>query len=119
MICHVPFLFPFVGLVLFMFLPFSTAFILYVPMTLLSVAIGVPAVRALYRPVLTGAEGMRGKEARVVSSAGRSGTITCDGELWDFRSPTPLSPGERVTVVAVEGLVAIVRPLAAGVVSTR
>lgn len=112
MLCHVPFLLPFVGLALFAFLPFSTALALYAPMTLLSIAIGLPAVRAMYRPVLTGAEGMRGKEALVVASAGPSGTILCDGELWDFRSATPVTPGDRVTIVAVEGLVTIVRPLA-------
>jgi membrane-bound serine protease (ClpP class) len=107
-LCHLPFLFPLAGLVLFGLLPFPQALAVYAPLTILSLAIGLPAVRAMYRPVQTGSEGMRGKPARVVASAGRSGTVLCAGELWQFRSATPVTPGDRVTVVAVEHLTAVV-----------
>lgn len=112
MLCHLPFLFPLAGLVLFAFLPFPTALILYAPLTLLSLGIGLPAVRAMHRPVQTGAEGMRGKLGLVVTSIGGSGTVRCDGELWGFRSDTPLNPGDRVGIVSVRNLTAIVRPIA-------
>ncbi len=109
MLCHLPFLFPLAGLALFALLPFPAALIIYVPLTLLSLAIGVPALRAMHQPVWTGAEGMRGKPAVVIASRGRSGLVACEGELWAFRSKEPVVALEHVDIVAVDGLTAIVQ----------
>lgn len=112
MLCHLPFLFPLAGLVLFGLLPFAEALALYAPLTLLSLAIGIPAMRAMYRPVMTGGEGMCGKQAVVVEGGGRSGTVRCEGELWSYQSPVPLAPGDRVKIVTIDGLTAVVEPVA-------
>ncbi len=112
MLCHLPFLLPLAGLIVFAILPLPEALTLYVPLALLSLAIGVPALRAMYHPVLTGSEGMRGKEGVVVAGDGRTGIVRCEGELWNYRSPLPLAPGDRVRIVAIEGLMAVVEPTA-------
>jgi membrane-bound serine protease (ClpP class) len=112
MACHLPFLVPLAGLPLFVFLPLPTALALYLPLTILSLAVAVPTLRALYGPPTTGPEAMRGQEAVVVTAEGRSGLLSCDGELWRYTAPEPLAPGDRVTVVAVEDLTLVVRATA-------
>lgn len=111
MLCHVPFLLPLVGLILFGLLPFPAALGLYAGLTLVSLAIGIPSVRALVQPVLTGAEGMQGKTAVVVTADGWSGTVRCEGELWRCRSRAPVEAGARVRIVRLDGLTALVEPV--------
>ena len=60
MVCHLLLLSPLAGLLLFAVLPFPTALALYLPLAALALAIGIPAVRAMYGPVATGVEGTRG-----------------------------------------------------------
>lgn len=100
---------PVAGLALFAVLPLPAALALYLPATAVSIAVALPAVRALARPVTTGTEGMRGKEALVTSAAGRSGTIRLEGELWSVRAREPLAAGDRVRILEMEGLTAVVR----------
>jgi membrane protein implicated in regulation of membrane protease activity len=110
MLCHLPFVLPLVGLGLFAFLPLPAALGVYLPLALLSLAVAVPSVRAMSQPPMTGAEGMRGKQGVVVDADGRSGMVLCEGELWRCRAPGPLAPGDRVSVIGIEGLTARVRP---------
>jgi len=112
MLCHLPFLFPLAGLVLFALLPLPTALALYLPLTGLSLAFAVPTVRAMYRPATTGAEAMRGREGVVLTTEGRSGMLRYEGELWTYSAPAPLAPGDRVRIVEIEDLTALVRPVA-------
>ena len=111
MLCHLPFVLPLAGLVLFAVLPLPEALALYLPLTALSLAVAIPSVRAMYQPLITGAEGMRGKEGVVVQAEGESGMFLCEGELWRCSAPGPLAPGDRVSVVEIEGLTARVRPV--------
>ncbi|HEU5395145.1 MAG TPA: NfeD family protein [Candidatus Methylomirabilis sp.] len=110
MLCHLLLLSPLAGLLLFAVLPFPTALALYLPLAALALAIGIPAIRAMYGPVTTGVEGMRGKEGVVVTSEGRSGMLRCGGGLWKYAAPEPLAPGDRVSIVEIDGLTAVVRP---------
>ena len=112
MLCHLPFILPLAGLVLFAVLPLPEALALYLTLTALSLAVAIPSVRAMYQPSITGAEGMRGKEGVVVEAEGESGMFLCEGELWRCSAPGPLAPGDRVSVVEIEGLTARVRPVA-------
>lgn len=109
MLCHLPFVVPVAGLVLFAVLPFPAALAIYVPVTLLALAIGIPAVRAMYRPVATGVEAMRGTEGIVLTAEGRSAAVRWEGEIWNCRAAEPLAAGDRVRIVEVEGLTAVVR----------
>ncbi len=110
MLCHLLLLLPLAGLLLFAVLPLPTALAFYLPLAALSLAIGIPAVRAMYGPVTTGLEGMRGKEGIVVTTEGRSGMLRCEGGLWKYSAPEPLAPGDRVSIVEIDGLTAMVRP---------
>lgn len=112
MLCHLLLLLPLAGLLLFAVLPLPTALALYLPLAALSLAIGIPAVRAMYGPVATGVEGMRGKEGVVVTAEGRAGLLRCGGGLWRYSAAEPLAPGDRVSIVEIRGLTAVVRPSA-------
>src|SRR3989304_4489392 len=112
MLCHLPFILPLAGLVLFAVLPLPEALALYLPLTALSLAVAIPSIRAMYQPSLTGAEGMRGREGGGVAAEGESGMFLCEGELWRCSAPGPLAPGERVRGVEIEGLTARGRPVA-------
>src|SRR3970040_2001055 len=108
MLCHLPFIVPVAGLILFAVLPFPTALAIYAPVALLALAIGIPAVRAMYRPVATGIEAMRGTEGFVLPAEGRSTSIPWEGEIWNCRAAEPLAAGDRVRIVDVDGLTAVV-----------
>ncbi len=112
MLCHLPLLVPLAGLLVFAFLPLPAALALYLTLTVLSLAIAAPTVRAMYRRPTTGAEAMRGKEGGVVTAEGRSGMVRCDGELWKYEAPEVLAPGDRVEIIELDGLTAMVRPVA-------
>ncbi len=54
--------------------------------------------------VVTGAEEMLGLEGEVVSWSGGTGRVHVHGETWSARSARALAAGEKVRVVAREGL---------------
>ena len=61
--------------------------------------------------VATGAEAMVGETAVVVEPCDPEGTVRLRGEIWRARCPPGASPGERVRIGAVEGLMLEVAPL--------
>jgi membrane protein implicated in regulation of membrane protease activity len=63
------------------------------------------------RKVQTGVENLVGATGKVTTPLSPIGQIRVHGELWEARSPTPLDPGARVRVVAVDGLTLEVSPL--------
>jgi membrane protein implicated in regulation of membrane protease activity len=63
------------------------------------------------RKVQTGVENLVGATGKVTTPLAPVGQIRVHGELWEARSPTPLDPGARVRVVAVDGLTLEVSPL--------
>jgi membrane protein implicated in regulation of membrane protease activity len=108
--CHVlVFGFPVAGLLLFAVLPFRVAAAVYVPLSALSIGLGVLVMRALMRPARTGAEAMPGHAGRVESIEDGVALVRVNGELWRARSAESLAPGRRVIVVRVDGLTAVVR----------
>jgi len=66
------------------------------------------------QPVRAGREELIGAGAEVRSSLDPEGQVWIEGALWRARlagdGATPLRPGDRVTVEAVEGLTLVVRP---------
>ncbi|HEY7377764.1 MAG TPA: nodulation protein NfeD [Steroidobacteraceae bacterium] len=67
--------------------------------------------RARLRPVVTGVEHMRGSTAEVLEGFATQGTVRLGGELWNARTSVPLSAGQLVRVVRVDGLLLWVEPL--------
>ena len=69
-------------------------------------------VRAHRRKVVSGEPAMVGATGEVLSWSGESGRVRVRGERWRARSSTPLAPGERVRVVALDALTLTVEPAA-------
>jgi membrane-bound serine protease (ClpP class) len=63
------------------------------------------ALRARRRPVITGRAAMLGAPATVTVATGSENWVQVAGESWRVRSAVPLSPGQSVRVIAVDGLV--------------
>jgi membrane-bound serine protease (ClpP class) len=70
-------------------------------------------VRAHRARVHTGAEGLVREAGRAFSDLSPRGKVFVHGEIWHAVSERPVAAGEPVEVVAVEGMLLRVRPLAA------
>jgi membrane-bound serine protease (ClpP class) len=70
-------------------------------------------LRTHRNPVRTGSEGMVSERGRAWSDLRPSGKVFVHGELWDAVADGPVTKGDPVEVVAVEGLRLSVRPVAA------
>ena len=70
------------------------------------------AVRAQRTPSVTGEAGMLGAAGRALSSIapGGVGRVRTHGEIWTATAVEPITEGDTVRVVAVEGLLLTVRP---------
>jgi membrane-bound ClpP family serine protease len=104
---------PVVGLVLFAVLPMRIAVPGYVAGLALAGFYHWLMMTAMRRPVTTGRRGMIGMSGRVLSWEAGAGEIRCHGEIWTARTcgATPLAPGDRVGIVAVERMTLVVTPL--------
>ena len=63
---------------------------------------------------MIGAEAIRRREGIVDEWDGREGWVIVEGERWRARSDKPLSRGDKVRVLEVDGLVLVVRQAKAG-----
>jgi len=107
--CHVVLALPILGLGLFAVLPFWTALPLYGLIVAASVLLVFPGIKALKSPVQTGREAMIGAEGRVVREITSEGLIQIRNELWTASSDEPITVGEIVSVVELQGLKARVQ----------
>lgn len=76
------------------------------------VLLGRMVVRAQRTPTVTGREGMIGQTAtaRTGISPGGEGTVFLRGEYWDATAAEPVTEGQRVRVLEVDGLILRVGP---------
>jgi membrane-bound serine protease (ClpP class) len=63
---------------------------------------------------MIGAEAIRRREGVVDDWDGKEGWVIIEGERWRARSERPLSPGDKVKVVEIDGLVLVVRQAKGG-----
>ena len=68
------------------------------------------AIKARERPVVSGQEEMLHASGEVLDDFEGKGRIRIHGEIWLAESATPLRRGDKVQVVAVDGLVLKVQP---------
>jgi len=68
------------------------------------------AIKARERPVVSGQEEMLHTSGEVLDDFEGKGRIRIHGEIWLAESATPLRRGDKVQVVAVDGLVLKVQP---------
>ena len=69
------------------------------------------AIKARERPVVSGEEELLHATGEVLDDFEGRGRIRIHGEIWNAESVVPLRRGDRVTVVAIDGLVLQVQPL--------
>ncbi|HVM36623.1 MAG TPA: NfeD family protein [Actinomycetota bacterium] len=59
---------------------------------------------------ITGQEALLGATGRAHTACRPDGQVLVKGQLWSARCPEGLEPGERVVVIAVDGMHLTVRP---------
>ena len=69
----------------------------------------VAVVRSRAHGPMIGGEAIRRREGVVDQWDGKEGWVIVEGERWRARADKPLTPGERIRVVEVDGLVLIVK----------
>jgi len=67
-------------------------------------------MKARNRPVVSGSEKIVGDYAEVIEDFTGHGTVFLEGERWMAESATELSKGQRVKVIAIDGLTVRVEP---------
>lgn len=66
------------------------------------------------RGPMIGGDAVRKREGVVDDWDGKEGWVIVEGERWRARSDKPLSPGDKVRVVEIDGLVLVVKQARAG-----
>ena len=80
------------------------------PFALLSVFLLQLAIRSFRFKVATGSEGMVGEIGEARTALGPTGSVFVHGELWNARSASGVVAGQRVRVLAVDGMRLEVEP---------
>jgi len=74
------------------------------------VGTGWLARKSMREPVVTGSQGMIGAKAEALESFVEQGTVQFGGEIWKARTGAPVSAGQSVRIVKVDGLLLWVEP---------
>jgi membrane protein implicated in regulation of membrane protease activity len=105
---HLILLLPLIGIGIFWLMPLRIAAPSYAGIVLVSGLMYWAIIRAIKKIPTTGAGGLVGTRARVVSELDPSDEaqylVEADGELWSANSPDVLKPGETVRITGVEGI---------------
>ena len=75
-----------------------------------SMLVAYLAASSFRRKAVTGHEGMIGHDGKVLDWQGNSGRVMVHSERWSAVSDLPLSPGQRVRVVNMDGLTLKIEP---------
>jgi membrane-bound serine protease (ClpP class) len=87
-----------------------TAISVSVPIGIIAVFLMSLVVKARRNRITTGGEGMIGEIGTAQTDLGPDGTVFVHGELWSAIATAPVASGQRVRVIAVEGLHVRVEP---------
>ena len=99
--CHVIFVLPLIGLVLFWLLPLEQALLYYSLILVVCAVLYWLMWKDMQRPATTGVEGMIGGKAEVIQNGNGTLKVYSRGEVWDAISSENLSVGERVEITGV------------------
>jgi membrane protein implicated in regulation of membrane protease activity len=113
--CHILFVLPLIGLILFWILPLQQAVLLYSLLLIVCSIFFWLMWKDFWRPVRTGVEGMVGSKAEVIRGRNGRSKVAFRGEIWDAVSHADLSAGQTVKITGVERmklLVEAVKPAA-------
>lgn len=70
----------------------------------IAVLVARMAMRSFKHRITAGREAMIGRRAEVEDWAGMSGHVYVHGERWNATAATPLQPGQKVRITAIDGL---------------
>ena len=107
--CHILFVLPFIGLILFWLLPLEQAVLLYSLLLIVCFILFWLMWKDFRRPVTTGVEGMIGGKAQLIQNGNGIAKVFFKGEIWDAISSEELSVGQRVEITGVERMRLVVR----------
>ncbi len=69
------------------------------------------ALKARKKPIVSGAESLIGSVVTVIVMPNQTPRVRIQGELWQIQSEAPLQAGQTVEVVAMKGLILVVKPV--------
>lgn len=69
------------------------------------------AIRSHKKEIVTGKEGLIGKEGVVLEVMNEQTVVQVLGEIWEAKAQQMLNRGQKVKVIGISGLVLIVKPL--------
>jgi membrane protein implicated in regulation of membrane protease activity len=102
--CHLILLLPLLALPLFWLAPLSIAVPAYAAVLILSGGIYFLAMRAMHRPVQIGVEALLHSRGEVLGTEGKLFRVRVNSEVWSAESKDTLRSGDRVEVLAIDGL---------------
>jgi membrane protein implicated in regulation of membrane protease activity len=102
--CHLMLLLPLLALPIFWLAPLSIAVPAYAAVLILSGWIYLLALRAMHRPVQTGMEALLHSRGEVLAKADGLFRVRVHSEVWNAESKDTLKSGDRVEVLAIDGL---------------
>jgi membrane protein implicated in regulation of membrane protease activity len=95
---HILLFIPLLALVLFIFLPWPLALLLYLPIAIGSLIGFWKAMQVLREPSVTGEGAMIGDQAVVVDVMSDELEVHYQGENWHAVSSQPMHPGQKVII---------------------
>ncbi len=107
--CHILFLIPFMAPILFFFMPFGLALVLYSLILILCSIFYWLIWKDMRRPMTTGIEGMIGGVGKVMRYGRKAAKVYYKGEIWDAICAEDVAIGESVVVTGLERMKLIVR----------
>jgi len=116
--CHILFVLPLIGSVLFWVLPLQQAMLFYSLILIVCAAFYWLMWKDFWRPVTTGAEGIIGGKAEVIQNGNGALKVFFRGEIWDAISKREPSLGQKVEVTGVERMTLAVRPVGEALTSS-
>ena len=69
------------------------------------------AVRQRTRPIVSGREEMIGAIAEALEPFSESGQVRAHGEIWSAHATRPVTPGEKLRIKSIDGLILEVEPI--------
>ena len=94
---------------LVLFLPFWTAFPIYIPIFIFGFIVNYKMMKSMKLPIRAGLEEMMGQEAVVIDNIDPEGKVRIWNEIWTAKARKEiLRQGETVRIVGCQGLVLIV-----------
>ena len=107
---YVLYFLPLPALALFIFLPFSQALMLYLPILVVYSIVYWVAWKDRHRPVTSGIEGMMGGVAQVIENEAVQVKVFYRGEIWGAICAESVSKDEKVEITGMEQMKLIVKP---------